>query len=311
MSLSDEISEELCASDINKTCCRKAFLCGLLYSCVATGNKGEYAAYLYRECDAKRAAKIIDTHFSNGTQTEIIPAFRGGHRAYMLHIRSKALINVFSDIDSGKAQNIFSAVGFRCAECTRYFLCGVFVSCATLADQKNGYHLEFSVRGDRRATLLADLLGESVTAPGRIKRGERIGLYYKSNSKIADLLYFIGASKASFIMANISIERDIRNNENRATNCVTRNLQRSVGASGKQIEAINYIFGINKDSALSKELEYTARLKLENDSATLAELARLHEPPISKSGLNARLTKIMAIAEELRSERVDNNENRK
>ena len=39
-------------------------------------------------------------------------------------------------------------------------------------------------------------------------------------------------------------------------------------------------------------------LRVENDSATLAELAELHDPPISKSGLNHRLTKIIEAAKD-------------
>ena len=98
-------------------------------------------------------------------------------------------------------------------------------------------------------------------------------------------------------MTNVSIERDIRNNENRATNCVTRNISRSVGATIKQVEAIKYLLENDKIALLGDELEYTARLRIENDSASLSELAALHEPPISKSGLNSRLSKILAIAE--------------
>jgi DNA-binding transcriptional regulator WhiA len=50
---------------------------------------------------------------------------------------------------------------------------------------------------------------------------------------------------------------------------------------------------------MSDELKYTASLRCENDSATLSELAVLHEPPISKSGLNRRLEKIVAFAYEV------------
>ena len=50
---------------------------------------------------------------------------------------------------------------------------------------------------------------------------------------------------------------------------------------------------------LSSELIETALLRLENDDVSLAELALLHEPPISKSGLNHRLEKICAAAEDI------------
>ena len=41
----------------------------------------------------------------------------------------------------------------------------------------------------------------------------------------------------------------------------------------------------------------TARLRAENPDASLEELRRLHSPPITKSGLNHRLPKLIEEAE--------------
>ena len=136
------------------------------------------------------------------------------------------------------------------------------------------------------------------TAILRTRRQGRFGLYYKNNAAISDLLYYIGCSATSFDVANVCIERDIRNNENRATNCVARNISRSVDASRKQIAAIEALIATRKIDTLSDELRYTAALRMENESASLLELALMHEPPISKSGLNRRLTKLMEAFEE-------------
>jgi DNA-binding protein WhiA len=51
---------------------------------------------------------------------------------------------------------------------------------------------------------------------------------------------------------------------------------------------------------LDDELQVTARLRVENPSVSLSELAALHNPPITKSGVNSRLTKILLVAEELK-----------
>ena len=50
---------------------------------------------------------------------------------------------------------------------------------------------------------------------------------------------------------------------------------------------------------LPKELYETAMLRIENDDMSLSELALIHEPPITKSGLNHRLAKICKEAEEI------------
>ena len=44
-----------------------------------------------------------------------------------------------------------------------------------------------------------------------------------------------------------------------------------------------------------------ARLRLENPEASLVSLGELLEPPIGKSGVNARLRRISEIARNLRS----------
>ena len=300
-SLTQEVIEELYELPLNKSCCHKAYLCGLLYGCQRTGDGREMKASFYREEDAERAKKIIDAHFLSGVPCSIEKKSRGGHKAYELVFDARSISAVFNAIDRADAPDLAALVGFRCPECKQQFFRGVFVSSAAFSRPKTGYHLEFSVINENRANALALLLEKNVSAAGRVKRPTKIGLYYKSNLRIADLLYFFGAARASFELQNISIERDIRNYENRATNCVTRNISRSVDATRRQIEAIEALMANEKLHLLGADIEYTARLRLENDSASMSELALLHEPPISKSGLNVRLTKILAAAEEIKN----------
>ncbi len=292
-----DILEELYDLPLNKSCCRKAFLCGLLYTAKKQPNKKQYTALFYRESDARLAVELIDTRFSGAVKTEIRPFARGGHKAYAIDISSKALCIAFADMDSGRS--VSESIGFRCAECSAAFLRGVFASCAVLSDPKNGYSLELSVAEARRAELLEAVLSENVSPPSRAVRQNKTVLYYKSNIKISDLLYFIGAARSSFEFTNFSIERDIRNRENRATNCVTHNIMRAVDSNRRCIEAIEKLRASGRWSMLSDELVYTAGLRVENDSASLCELALLHDPPISKSGLNSRLKKLISEAEKL------------
>ena len=110
---------------------------------------------------------------------------------------------------------------------------------------------------------------------------------------ITDLLYHIRAMKTAFEYSDICIENEIRNRENRATNFVASNISKSVEASQRQVAAIEELVATGAMLKLPEEILYTARLRIENPDATLSELARLHEPPISKSGLNRRLNRIL------------------
>ena len=158
--------------------------------------------------------------------------------------------------------------------------------------------MEIKCQRRERAKKLSDLLERHIAKPSLIERSKGFGLYYKSNGKISDALCFVGGARSGFFTANVSIENDIRNNENRATNCVARNISRSVNASMKHVEAIRRLKESHRFESLSEELRYTAELREENPSASLSELAMIHEPPISKSGLNRRLTLILEAVEE-------------
>ena len=64
------------------------------------------------------------------------------------------------------------------------------------------------------------------------------------------------------------------------------------------MEAINRLMEKGKFDSLPAELRQTALLRYQNPDAALDELARLHSPVISKSGLNHRLQKLLLAAEE-------------
>jgi len=100
-------------------------------------------------------------------------------------------------------------------------------------------------------------------------------------------------------MMNLRIEREIRNQENRATNCVAKNIEKSVSASARQMAAIEKLTVTGMLAQLPESIRITALLRAENPDASLEELRNLHEPPITKSGLNHRLQKILSEAEKL------------
>ena len=102
----------------------------------------------------------------------------------------------------------------------------------------------------------------------------------------------MGANRALFALMNAQITRQIRNEENRATNCVARNIKRSVDASANFLNILSELHRTGLFDKLSPDLRKTALLREQHPDASLAELAALHQPPLTKSGLNHRLKKI-------------------
>lgn len=293
MSFTNQVAEELLRLPLKKTCCRKAFALGMS---LAARREGQgWGLYLYDEQSALVAESMLGRVFH--AQTSLTRTVRAGRETFVLTFHSAAVSAFLEAADEG-AGDLCEVVGFRCAACEAHFLRGVFLAAATVTDPHKGYHLEWILPTEGRADALSSLLLDAVGKAGRARRGSRFGVYYKNNGAISDLLYLMGCSKTSFDVTNASIEREIRNNENRATNCVARNISRSVEASRRQIAAIETLIATRKIDALPEELRTTARLRMENEDASLAELALMHEPPLTKSGLNRRLGRLLEEAEE-------------
>ena len=60
--------------------------------------------------------------------------------------------------------------------------------------------------------------------------------------------------------------------------------------------AIEALIATGYFEELNEDIRATAALRLANPSLTLSELAEVHTPPITKSGLNHRISKIMELA---------------
>ena len=201
----------------------------------------------------------------------------------------------------GGGEGIAETAKFRCDECRAAFLRGLLIALVTVNDPHKSYHLEIPLAkyNQDRLAPLEEFFIEGGFMPKSVEREKTMALYFKSNMQISDILSFAGAMRASFEVTNTYIERDIRNNENRATNLVTTNISKAVNAARRQVLAINKLIDAGRLDMLPQELVETAMLRLENDDISLAELALLHEPPISKSGLNNRIRRILDEADEL------------
>ena len=133
------------------------------------------------------------------------------------------------------------------------------------------------------------------------KQTERKGsgvLYYKQSDSIEDFLTCVGAPVSAMAVMQAKIEKDWRNEANRKTNCDTANVSKAVDAAQQQLAVLRRLEKCGILETLNDKLSQTAKLRREHPEATLAELAELHEPPTTKSTVNHRMRKLMALAEE-------------
>ena len=298
MSFSQTVKRELTQLNTKSLCCRKAELYGLLCCCESDG-RGTPIRVTYADADVAELAASRIAVFCN-RQMDRQTERRGGHRYTHLSFVSKAVERVWL-----RESLSVEAFDFKCEECAAHFMRGVFMAAGTVNDPERSFHLEIRLPHGERVTAVSSVLTEAGFEPGIVKRSDYTGLYYKKGNAIQDFLTVIGAMQAVFATLNQQIERDIRNNENRATNCVARNISRSVSANAKQLEAIRGLAEAGLLPALPEDLQESAKLRLTYPDATLAELALKHQVPITKSGLNHRMEKIMSVAEKVAKEKMD------
>lgn len=186
---------------------------------------------------------------------------------------------------------------FRCPNCQAAFVRGVFLSAGTVTNPDKSYHLELSLQSAGLAANLTALLAECSLEPKSMLRKNENVLYYKDSENIENFLAYIGANTAAFTIMNKKIERELRSGANRLANGELANLGKTVAAAGDQIAAINALKASGELGKMPDELRTTALLRLKHFDATLSELAALHDPPITKSGVNHRLKKIMQYAD--------------
>ncbi len=295
MSFSEDYKRELWEEEPpRRPCCRHALAQGLLF-CAQTQD----AAFQIK-LPAKELGEKIAEFLSHHLHTEVSRR-EGTHvgRPYLsAELISRPTYARFQRADMSDLP-LSEVLGFDCENCARYFLRGVLIAAGSITDPLKSYHLEISCRDSATARRLSALFGEITVTPKTIKRPGGTHLYYKNSAEMEDIFSYLHARHTLFALINSKIEREIRNNENRATNCVAQNIQKAVRAAAEQSTAIECLKKSSEWDKLPTTLRATAELRLEHPDATLQELALLHLPPITKSGLNHRLQKLNAIAAEV------------
>lgn len=184
--------------------------------------------------------------------------------------------------------------------CKRAYLRGAFLGGGSVNNPQGTYHLEIITNSAVHAQSIADLM-QHYKLPAKISRRKNwFVVYLKESEQIVNCLNIMGAHHALLDFENTRIMKDMRNQVNRLVNCETANLNKTVDAAVRQIEAINLIesqMGFNK---LSPGLRQVAELRINYPSASLKELGEAATPAIGKSGISHRMRKLEAIADKLR-----------
>ena len=294
MTHTQTLREEITESIPKPEKLRRHMLLGLLIDADIT----EDQAYAVFPCESARTAAIKLSKILFGASVELSERLVAGRTSYLLTLTSQKLVNAFRE-------RIISLSGLECSqEEIGYLLRGAFLTAGRINEPMAQAQMEFALSDEERAKGLASFMeNNSLPAPGCSKRRNKFIVYYKSNEKICDTLSAMNVGGVLFEYINVSIYKDIENSERRATNCISGNINRAVVAGSRQREACEYLISLADEGLIESGLRTTALLRIDNPTATLIELAELHVPPLTKSGINHRLRKLAAVADAIRESR--------
>lgn len=175
---------------------------------------------------------------------------------------------------------------------------GIFLGSGSVNNPENKYHLEIILSNKRNAQIIKNLLSKMQIHLKELERKNGYSLYIKEGEEISRFLAFIGANSSVIKFEEIRVIREIKNNVNRKVNCETANLNKTINAAVRQIEAIKKLKETGKFKNLSDNLKEMANLRLENPDSSLVELGQMLKDPIGKSGVNHRLNQLIELARE-------------
>lgn len=220
---------------------------------------------------------------------------------YIARVASEAdRLKILACYDYGIADKLINNDIITRECCFQSFIRGAFLSCGNINDPQKEYRAEFSVRSEKLADEFSVLLSGYGISLKKAKRQNVTVLYTKESACIEDLLTLMGVPHRTLDIMDTKILKSVKNNINRRSNCDNANISKTVEASIKQRCAIDYLKQHGILESLPAELISAADLRQNNPDSTLAELCRLSEEPLTVSGLNHRLKRLMEIYESVK-----------
>lgn len=299
MSFSNEVKSEIISAITDKD---KKFAC--LYGMIIFCKKASEKEICF-QCESVDAAKAFADFSSEIFKKSVsiskeVFERKNGTSLYSFSIKDEESRNKISEVFKIDLKN--REIDLRNIDNNNLssFVAGVFLSCGSVTNPKNEYHLEFVIPTKQLYDDMSSVFSSIGLQCKLVMRKNSYILYFKESENIEDILTFMGAQNSTLELMDVKIVKDIRNRVNRVNNCEIANCSKTIDAAVKQkqdIELIDKKVGL---STLPKALQEMAYVRINNPEMSLKELGEVFDPPIGRSAVNHRLKRIAAIAENLR-----------
>lgn len=267
-------------------CCNISFLKGYFYRDNISINDDR----VVHKPDITKSAKVIKKLMSRyDVSSYVIDREQEG----------KQLVTKLYITEAEDVQKLYTAMAESsfCDSCMVNFLTGVFVSDGILVDPKKEYHLEFTYKDEKLAQNLLNTLRFAGFDFKLTNRKNSYVVYTKNSETIEEFLVTVGAQTSCLELMGDKMVKDIRNHQNRLTNCDAANIAKTVKAGQKYIKAIQKLIETELLYDMPEDIQELAQLKLENPELSLEALGKMCSEPMTKSSVNRRLQKLCSVAQ--------------
>jgi DNA-binding protein WhiA len=182
----------------------------------------------------------------------------------------------------------------RC--CLVAYLRGLFLGCGSISAPGAPVHAEFTVEDEDFAEQVQRLLARLDLPFSLTSRDRNVACYTKRGQTAADLLAILGAHDSRLRWEEHAVLGTVRESANRLANCDAANAARAASAGGRQAALMSELMASPAWNGLPVQLRDIAELRIEYPYLSLTELAELADPPLSRSALNHRLRRLVALA---------------
>lgn len=295
MSFSSETKTELCHIPVSQMCCAVAEAYGiLLYAHLFSHTE----ICIVTSCEplAKRIPPLFARAF--GVPVKLPEAGAGGRMTIKI-TDQKQLERIFFTLGYDFKYHVTYHLNRNVIEedcCRAAFLRGIFLAAGTVASPDKKTHLEMTTSHHALCREVMSLMLDMELSPKLAMRKTASLLYWKDTGGAEDFLTLIGAPLAAMQMMQAKAEKQLRNTVNRKVNCEMANVIKASNAAAEQIAVIRRALDKSGWELFPDTLHETVKLRLDNPDASLAQLAAMFEPPISKPGLSHRIRRIVTIA---------------
>ena len=167
------------------------------------------------------------------------------------------------------------------------YLAGAFLASGSVnSPTTSNYHLEIALNSENYAKWLSKLFSKyknSDIEPKIVKRREQFVIYFKKSDQISNFLIMIGAVSSCLEFEDARMNRDLVNSQNRLTNMDTANMKKIYETGLRQVEEIKLIDKVvGIENIENNKIRLLCSLRLENESASLVDLAELMSEKLGK-----------------------------